>query len=255
MMTDHEVQVLDPEPARPMPAAPANVLQLMALALEKGESAVTALERLIALHERMQAAQAQREFRKALTAFQRECPEVPRTSVARITTKSGGAFEYAYADLEQIMEVCRPRLSNGDFSVTFDTSADGGHVTVVGRLLHVGGHHETSSCTIPTDSSSAMSEQQKVAAAITFAKRQVLMSLLGLTMTDPDVRAGESGPISSEQAATLHAMLEETKSNLPAFLGFMRVKSVEEIPASEYRRAINALEAKRRGQAPTRGKP
>jgi ERF superfamily protein len=222
---------------------------LFALVIEKAPDKAEALERLVALYDQQQRRNAELEFAKALAAFQDTCPPIPRTSTAKIATRTGAGFEYRYADFEQIIETIRPHLRENGLSFTFDSKVDGAMLVCTGVLRHVNGHSIASSFTLPTASQSAMSEQQKVGAALTFAKRQVLASLLGLALTDPDPdHETDKTPISNEQLANLNALIGEVKADVARFLAYLRVDNLAALPASRYGEAIAALEAKRKGR-------
>jgi len=69
----------------------ASLLQLAVQQLggEGAASAVEALERLVALHERVEANRAAGEFAGAMAEFQRRCPPIPKSSTAKIVTAGG----------------------------------------------------------------------------------------------------------------------------------------------------------------------
>src|SRR5688572_25647998 len=86
------VRAMDPDMAR-----------LMELAL-KGDK-VDALEKLVALSERVQDRNAAREFGDAKARFQESCPPIKKTSKAKITSrKTGSSYEYDYAELDEIAQ-------------------------------------------------------------------------------------------------------------------------------------------------------
>jgi len=98
--------------------------------------------------------------------------------------------------------------------------------------------------------------------AITKAKRRVTLSVSGLGMLDeteietiPDaVPLPEVAPITEQQAADLAALLEETGSDVAAFLkylskqGKVAISAIAEIPSNMYHDAVAALERKRAKQ-------
>ena len=212
-----------------------------------GRADVAVIEKLVDLQDRMQRRSAELEFAEALAAFQDECPAIPRSSKAEIIMKSGGKFGYIYADFEQIVETARPHLRKHGLSFSFDSRVDDkGMLTATGTLRHVNGHSIASNFTLPTSSASAMSDQQRFGAALTFAKRQVLISVLGLSLTDPDPE-NEIDPtkIDEAQCATILALIDETQANIFKFLEHFSIEAVDGLLASDYRKAIAMLERKR----------
>lgn len=65
---------------------------------------------------------------------------------------------------------------------------------------------------------------------------------------DADAHTHEvaSGPITASQAADLESLMEEVGANREKFLAFLKIDAIENLPASEYPRAVKALEAKRK---------
>lgn len=222
---------------------------LLHLAIEKGVSVET-LEKLVELHERVEARAAAKEFADAMAKFQAECPPISKTSTARIATKGGSAYEYRYAELDEIARTAGPRLHKNGLSYSWDStiSEDGRRIRVVCTVAHTNGHKATASFEAPTASiSGAMSAQQEVAAALTFGRRQSLIQALGLTTSDPDNDGAQGrGPaITPTQVEILEALLDQRGNGTRAkVLAFFKVDAIEEIPASRFEWLKSDLEAK-----------
>lgn len=248
---EHAVErIVDKSTALAPIEASVAVLAMMEKAMDKGPDGVAMLERLAELHDKMQRRNAELEFASALVEFQNACPPIPRSSTAEIVTKSGGKFGYKFADFEQIVETVRPHLHRQHFSFTFDSKTDGKTLTCTCTLRHVNGHSVSAGFTLPTDTASAMSAQQAVGAALTFAKRQCLVSVLGLSLTDPDPdQQGDPTTITPEQVASLKSLLEEVKGDPRKFAAIYGVERLEDMPARNYRGAVATLEAKRKAGA------
>ncbi|MEQ1833526.1 MAG: ERF family protein [Candidatus Eisenbacteria bacterium] len=252
-------EALELAPERPLAASNgmtgAGELQLMPLferALASPDG-VGALTQLVELQERMQRRRAELDFYAALSEFQNTVPAVPKSSKADIVTKGGGKFSYTFADLEQIIETVRPHLSKNGLSFTFDSEVDGGKLTCTCILRHSGGHSVTSKFTLPTEAQSAMSEQQKVGAALTFAKRQALTAILGLALTDPEPQgavATNGGTLTDEQVATLDSLIAEAGADRARFLSHLGVQSLGQLARGRYGYAVGLLEQKRKAAAP-----
>lgn len=249
MVEAPEVRTLAPLSAAalaPIQDEGAQVMGLMQQAIERGVS-VDALGKLVELQERVMRRRAELEFSQARAEFQNVCPPIPRSSKAKITTKSGTSFEYAYADFEQVVETVRPHLHARGFSFTFDSETDGKMLTCICHLRHANGHTIASRFALPTESASAMSEQQKYGAALSFAKRQSLVSVLGLALTDPEPEGGSvSEPITAEQAANLSALIAETGVVLTKFTHHFGVARLDVMRQNQYPEAVALLEARRK---------
>lgn len=222
--------------------------KLLEMALDK-EVPVEALEKLVALSERVQDRTSSQEFADAMSRFQEECPSISKTSRANIATKSGMRYSYNFADLDHIVKTIRPVLARHGLSFTWDSETGAGTIKVVCIISHVNGHKEQASFACPTESpSSQMSGQQKVAAALTFARRQSLVQALGLTTTEPDADGGESvgETITESQVADIMALADEVNADWDKFLQYLKVERIEDLPAVKFRQAVSALETKRR---------
>lgn len=230
--------------------------QLILAAIDKGASVET-LEKLVALKERIEDRDAARAFIRAMAAFQAECPLIRKKTTAKITTAGGGSYSYTYAELDEIVATIAPLVEAHGFSYTWDAKVEAnGFLTCTIRIRHIGGHSETSSFSLPTDTKSAMSSQQKQAAANTFAKRQTLVSGFGLTTTDEDTDGAEPRQmdpttITEDQVVALEDLLAARNAGKPKekaeafrarFLSHMDVDAIAKIPVGAFDRAVAALQ-------------
>ena len=222
--------------------APSDIVALLQTAVEHNLP-VEALERLQALHERVSDRAAAIEFARELAAFQEECPPIAKTSTANVVTKGGARYSYAYADLDQIARTVRPLLAKRGFSYTWDSEVRDKALHCVCILRHVNGHAERANFAAPVESSAGMSEQQKHASALTYARRQSLVQVLGLTTTEPDTDGAKIEPITQEQADDLRALIESEGAKLTRFLKWAKVERLEDLPARDYESAVNAVRA------------
>lgn len=222
-------------------------LAMLAGAVERG-APVEAIERLVALIREEQDRSAAREFARARAEFQAECPIIPKSSKAKITTKSGTSFAYAYAELDEIAETVRPFLHRHGFSYSWDADFDGASVKCSCTMTHSAGHSETKHFSAPTDAASSMSGPQRNAAALTYAKRQSLLMALGISTGEPsdDAMEGSTETVSDEQIANLAALAQEVGADMGRFLAYLKVADLRELRANDYARAVAALEQKRK---------
>ena len=229
----------------------ASIQDLMHYALERGAD-VGALEKLVDLHERVTKREAALEFARAMAAFQAACPPIKKDSTAKIATRGGGSYSYTYAELDSIAGTVNPILRDNGLSYTWNSSVDekGLMLTCDCIVRHINGHSETSRFTLPIANDSAMSAQQKVAAALTFAKRQSLTAALGLVTTDEDTdavtREVDTTPITDEQLTTLEELIDDAEIDGPRFLKFLGVTKLAELPRARFVEAKNAIAEKKR---------
>lgn len=226
-----------------------DVMAMLGRMIDKGTSP-EALEKLVDLYERVANRAAAQEFARALAEFQAACPAIPKTSTSKknVTTQ-GTKFDFNYAALDQIAAVVGPLLHPLGLSYSWDSVTTDKTITCTCTLRHVNGHRESATFASPTDSALPIGSQQRVGAALSYARRYSLIQVLGISTTEPD-RDGDDGsgyqPITEAERATLEAMLNEIKVDRDAFLKFVGVTDLKSLPASSYRMAVNALEAKRK---------
>jgi len=233
---------------------PPQVFELFQMALAKGEAGVNALEKLVDLQDKIQRRNAEQEFHRALAEFQESCPPVQKSSTAKITTNGGGGYSFTYADLEEIISTVRPHLSRNGFSFTFDSSVEASKLlTCTCTLHHAHGHSMSSKFTLPIENGSGASDQQKTGGALTYAKRQCLISVLGLALADPEEAGAKAPPveaINEAQRANILALLDETKVAPAKFCQRFNIVSVADLPVTLYAEAVRLLEAKRKAVTP-----
>lgn len=240
------VAISEKHPAAVAVPATSSITQLLQTAVERG-TPVEALEKLVALHERIAEREAQMAFSNAMAAFQSECPSIKKSSSADIVTRGGGKYSYTYAELDEIARTINPLLAKHGLSYSWDSKVDAGMLTCICTIRHIAGHSTTSSLVLPVASQSAMSEQQKYGAALTFAQRRTLSSGLGLTTTDEDYDAPaiDRTPITTEQLLQLEDMIEDAEADRKRFLAFIGVEKLSELPAVHFESAMNALRQKK----------
>lgn len=168
-----------------------NVYALLQIAVEKGVE-TTGLEKLMEMREKILKEKAISEFNRAFAEAQAEIPPIPKD---KVVYNKDGSVRYRYASLDTILDTVRPILTRHGFSILFKTACNDKSVTVTCILRHIGGHEEETSFTAPIDPSSNMTEIQKYGAALSYAKRYALSSLLGIT-ADEDTDANIETEIS-----------------------------------------------------------
>lgn len=221
---------------------------LLHLAIDKGVPVET-LERIAALYREHQDREAARQFAADFAEFQRACPPINKSSRARVQTKSGTSYEYRYAELDEIARTVSPHLHTRGLSYSWDSTEADGRITCTCRLRHANGHSATATFSCPVDGSPAMSQQQRAAGTLTYARRQALIQVLGLTTTEDDADAVQSPAahevITDEQLSDLRSLIAEVGADEAKFLAYLKLAALDEMPQSMFSRAVAALEAKR----------
>jgi hypothetical protein len=255
-----ESQLLAPAPAPNgmvhQPAAP-TLEHILMTSIERGATP-EAIDKLLAVYERMQGLKAKREFSEAMSEFKRSCPPVARRTISsqfkvRKVDNNGVPYESdrRYAALEDIEETIRGPLGDHGLSFRWGTAiVDAGKLTLSCIISHIGGHEEASSVTLPLDSKAGCSEAQKYGAVMTYAQRYSLIAALGLTSCDDDNdgRGPGGAPeiINANQVANLSALIDEVGADRAKFLAWLEVERLEDLPLARFNPAVKALEDKRR---------
>jgi hypothetical protein len=209
------------------------------------------LEKLLSLHERVADRLAAQEFARAMAAFQSECPFIPKTSTAHITTRGEGrGYAYSYAELPEICRTIQPIATKHGLSFSWDTeeTADS-QLLCVCIVRHINGHQVPTRFKCPIDTTAKMSGPQKSGAALTYAKRQSLIAAFGLTTCDPD-DDGAGGaaafePIAEDQVAELEAVLVPPDFSLNAFLSHFGIENLKQLPVARHDEAWQMITVKR----------
>ncbi len=148
--------------------------------------------------------------------------------------------------MDEIAHIVDPILESLGFSYSWNTTATEKAVTVECVLMHKGTHAKSSFFTVPVESKSGMSPQQKYGAASTFAQRRTLANVLGLTTTEKDYDGAAVDPtvINEDQVVALKDRVKEVCRGDQAerFLAYMGVKSIEEIRVAQYGKANASLD-------------
>lgn len=149
---------------------------------------VETMEKLFSLREKMKAEKATEAFVVALGQFQAQCPTIEKTK--KVMNKDGITVRYQFAPLDSIAKQIQKPLQNCGLSYSWDTKKnDKGSIIAVCTITHVLGHSQSSEFEIPIDTEGYMTAPQKVASALTFAKRYSLCNALGISTADEDTDA------------------------------------------------------------------
>ena len=235
-----QTAALAPRPAAqpPAPSSGSTTLDMMRLAVERGADIQT-IERLMALHERVEANQARRAFDEAVADAKAEIPPIARNRKGHNSKK--------YADFAAYAEVVDPIISRHGLSYRFRSKQDDRiHVTCI--LSHRGGHSEETTLSGPPDSTGNKNVIQSIGSTLTYLQRYSLVQALGLAATDDDDGEG-AGPggamISAAEKDELVALLRETGADVKRFLAHFRVENIDQLPLARFAEAKAALERKR----------
>lgn len=208
---------------------------------------VEKMERLFAMHERMEAKQAETAFNTAMNEAQNG---MGRISADRENTQTRSWYA-SYGALDRVL---RPIYTQHGFALSFDTGdSPPDMVRVLCRVSHSAGHTQTYHADMPADGKGAkggdvMTKTHAAGSAMSYGMRYLLKMIFNVALGEDDDDgngAGEPLPrITADQAATIRDMLDVTGSDTRKFLNWLKADSIEAIAAQAYEAAIKALKAK-----------
>ena len=243
-------QELIARPAEIEPARPAiTPMQMLQIAVKKGAS-LEQLSKLMDLQERWEANEARKAFVVAKAAFKAEAPTITKNKHVGFKSRKEGAAstDYNHATLDNVAETLSPILSKHGLTYAWETQqSDGGLITVTCVLTHVMGHSDRVSLRAGLDQSGNKNNIQAVGSTVTYLQRYTLLSITGMATTDQDNDGmGNVEMISPEQKDELVATMKETRADTSAFLKYFGVPSLDELPVTEFDRAVDMMAAKKR---------
>lgn len=234
---EHAVQKIDHAPAQEL-----TPLAMLDRAVSSGASPDT-LERLMALQERWEAAQARKEFIAAMA--------LARAKFGPILKRNEGyAGRYRYETLPDVMAAVDGPLSENGFNYDWVTEdLPDGRIRVTCVLTHDGGHTKRNSLSgDPKDTADVkanMNGLQRMGGAITYLQRYTLKAALGIAAASDTDGAGppeSGGLITAEQYQQLSSLIEETRADESKVLARVKGKTFESLTFKQAKEALAALE-------------
>lgn len=171
------------------PTTPGYLLQL---AVQQGAD-LEKLERLMALQERWEAAEAKRAFIAAMAAFKAEPMTIFKKKQVGYTTKDGDFVGYTHARLADVTDVVVPAMGRHGLSHRWDIRQEGGRIHVSCVVTHRLGHSETVVMDCPPDTSGKKNPLQQIASATSYLQRYTLLAVTGMATKDMDNDGADAG--------------------------------------------------------------
>lgn len=202
-------------------------------------------ERLFALYEREQDRRSVIAYNRAVSTFQAKCP---------VIEKGDDAHGKSYARLDRIWRTIRPLVAELGLSVTWQRcEMRDGICHVEGTLAHADGHStQISADTALPEMIRGQNAAQQVGSAETYAKRRALCSALGIvTGDDDDGHAAAVVTLDPGQATEIEKALAELEEfdrddTRHSLLEWAGVDRVAQIPASKFKGAMKAINARKK---------
>ena len=231
-------------------AAPStgNFLEVIKQAATDPNVDIQKMHGLLDVQERMMNKQAEINFNIALGQLQDELPAIKKD--ARIEHK--GRLIAQYATYETIDRVIRPLLKKYGFSLRFNSKQGQGNIIISATLSHKDGHSIVDEIPLSIDASGAKNSVQGVGSTIAYGKRYLVGMLLNLVFEgeDDDGQSASYIPITEAQARTIKDKIMELEErgisvDRQKFLAYLDADSIENIAATNFDKAVIALERKK----------
>jgi ERF superfamily protein len=187
---------------------------------------------------------ARHAFLAAFAKLQAELPAVER--------KGTGHNSKKYARFEDFIQTVKPHLAAHGFSLSFRLQSEQGTIRIIGVLGHEAGHQETTDLPLPADTTGNKNNVQAWGSTISYGKRYVGMTLLGIATEDEDddgKAAGNTKPverITEKQAKDLEALAKRADVDLQIIYDRFNVTALTDLTPADAKLATNRCNSKLR---------
>lgn len=199
------------------------------------------LEKMMDLQDRHEKKQAQKEFVKAMAKF-KESPIVIKKD------KQNKQYNSRYSSLAAFMNPCIPIMGECGLSHKWEfEQVDPKTMKGSCIVTHSDGYSDSVSMICPIDMSGAKNAIQQIKSTRTYIKIETFASVMGLASSedlDDDGNSTGQKPITEKQYSQLVDMINATGSNEGEFLKYFKVSSLDQLPATQFGKAMSMLKAK-----------
>lgn len=207
------------------------------------------LDALFKLQVEMMAKKAEMEYDADLLQLQMELPRIKKDGAIVHRDKATGGYQTiaTYAKWETIDAVIRPMMKQFGFVLSFSSKAGPNGIIVCGTLSHIGGHKQTIELPLALETGGAKNNVQGAGSTISYGKRYIAGMLLNLVFEgeDDDGQGGAgAAPIEGDQLTEIYTLIDQLVAkggSKEAFLKYMGVDSVQDIPQRDMQKAITSL--------------
>lgn len=207
------------------------------------------MERLFAMHEKMQAQKARAEFSAAMASAQAELLPVARN-------KSNNQTNSKYADLAAIADAAMPIIHKHGFGISCSEfrSDKEDHLGVACTVTHAGGHSERHEFHIPWDGAGLKGNANKTpthayGSTLSYGRRYATCNIFNIATKDDDGNGANktTAPpdrITDEQLAKLNSLLQKTvepAANVHITLQRFKIDSLADLTPKQYELCVKKL--------------
>ncbi len=229
----------------------AAIIQMIERAARDPSVDLDKMERLFAMHERVQSRRAQEQFNAAMASAQAEIAPVARNK----KNEHSGA---KYADLFAIADKALPIAHQHGFGLSFSEfkSEQPNCLGVACKVSHAGGHSERYEFNVPLDRAGSQgkvnkTETQAYGSTFTYGRRYATCGVFNIAITDDDGGTKQAAIDDRDAAlAALRVLVEKAGANEGKICGHFSVESFDDLTARQISEASAGLSARIRKAKP-----
>jgi len=236
----------------------ADIMSMIQIAMARPDFPVATIERMFDLYQKAEAEKARKAYYAALAVMQPKLPVIEKKGIIKTNEKDANGNKTGrqkdqsrYALWEDIMEGVLPVLSEHGFSIFFiNEQPTPDRIITTAKLAHKDGHFETSSISLPIDTSGSKNNVQGWGSSAQYGKRYSASALLNLVARGEDDDGQAAGivaeTLTEDQIKTIRVLLAETKTKEEAFLRYItKTDTLEDVPAGAFESLKGFLDTKK----------
>ena len=209
------------------------------------------MQGLFDLKEKNDTRRSRIAFDEAFAAMQNELPEIDKRGKIIIRDKQDRETiiqSTPYALWDDTNRLIKPILAKFGFGLSFRIAQTAERLTTTAVLSHREGHREETQFSSTIDSTGSKNNVQGWGSVFSYGKRYAGTAILNITTRgeDDDGKAAGGGLITEEQEAKIRELIEEREADIPKFCAYFKIPKLGDLKASDFERAITALNKKAR---------
>jgi len=204
------------------------------------------LKEMLAIQKDWEANEARKAYHKAMAEFKENPPKIEKDRKVDFAKKDGGGrVKYNHASLANVVDKITAELSKHGFSASWSTEQNGA-ITVTCHITHSMGHTERTTLTASADTTGSKNAIQAIGSTISYLQRYTILAGTGMATADMDNDAAGADveKISDKELSNLLDLVVAVDSTEGKLLKYMGLEKLEDMPKSEYQKAVTALNAK-----------
>ena len=229
---------------------PNNFIQVIERLASRPEVDVEKLEKIMQMQEHIIDKDNEKSFNAAMTRAQNRI-ELVVADTKNTQTNSN------YAQLKTVLLKAKPVYTEEGFSLMFyeGECPKDNHKRVCVDVMHNLGHSikgkyvDVAIQTTGIAGKSMMTEIHGEGSAFSYGRRYLTCMIFNIPTGDDDGQAAGTPPvevINDQQFADITSLITEVKANEKAFLKYLKIESLDKMPAPMYERTMKELERKRK---------